>query len=72
VEKARSRHKSTPISLLAGNRAYVAGPLVEAVLELRTAPALASRWFWRAAAVGIDAKASHPLLQDWKPLLQTV
>jgi hypothetical protein len=21
-------------------------------------------WFWRAAAVGIDAKASHPLLQD--------
>jgi len=28
--------------------------------------------FWMAAAVGIEAKASHPLLQDGKPLLQTV
>ncbi|HET7851591.1 MAG TPA: hypothetical protein VFK91_02440 [Methyloceanibacter sp.] len=29
-------------------------------------------WFWMAAAVGIAAKASHPLLQDRKPLSQTV
>jgi hypothetical protein len=29
-------------------------------------------WFWSAAAVGIAAKASHPLLQELKPLLQTL
>jgi hypothetical protein len=28
--------------------------------------------FWIAAAVGIAANASHPLLQELKPLLQTL
>lgn len=40
---ARSRHKSTPTCLLAGDRAYVAASLYETDLELCTAPALASR-----------------------------
>ena len=29
-------------------------------------------WFWMAEAVGMAAKAAHPLLQEVKPLLQTV
>ena len=40
---ARSRHKTTPTCLLAGDRGYVAASLYETDLELRTAPALASR-----------------------------